>query len=76
LKSPTARSDSASPSKPPYTPAAGIADYWVFDVSARRLFVHRDPLSGRYSSVTVYSEDEAIAPLAAPDSPFRLSEAQ
>jgi len=55
---------------------AGISDYWVFDISDKRLFVHRDPVSGRYSSVTVYCEDEAIAPLAAPDSPFRLSEAQ
>jgi Uma2 family endonuclease len=54
---------------------AGIADYWVFDVAGKRLYVHRSPVSGRYSSVAVYSQDEAIAPLAAPDSPFRLSEA-
>jgi hypothetical protein len=52
-----------------------IADYWVFDVSGKRFFVHRDPVAGRYSSITIYNEDEAIAPLAAPDSPFRLAEA-
>jgi len=27
---------------------AGIVEYWVFDVPARRLVVHRNPLNGSY----------------------------
>src|SRR6266498_5055667 len=45
---------------------AGIPDYWVLDVSGRRMIVHRDPRLGRYSSVVAYNSDESIAPLAAP----------
>jgi len=54
---------------------AGIADYWVLDVAARRLIVHRDPRNGLYQSITAYSEHEAVAPLAAPDREFRVGEA-
>jgi Uma2 family endonuclease len=49
---------------------AGIVEYWVLDVSGRRLIVHRDPRDGRYASVTSYSEQESVAPLAAPNSAF------
>ena len=45
---------------------AGIADYWVFDIQARRIIVHRDPSEGAYSSVIAYSEGEQVAPLAHP----------
>lgn len=54
---------------------AGIADYWVLDIPARRLIVHRDPRNGMYQSIAVYSEGEAVAPLAAPDREFRVEEA-
>jgi Uma2 family endonuclease len=50
---------------------AGIVEYWVLDINGRCLFVHRDPISGKYASVTAYGEDEAAAPLAAPESDFR-----
>ncbi len=46
---------------------AAIADYWVLDVLGRRLIVHRDPQGDHYGSVTAYSEQEGLAPLAAPD---------
>jgi Uma2 family endonuclease len=49
---------------------AGISEYWVFDLNGRCLIVHRQPVSGQYSSVVSYSEQEAIAPLASPASPF------
>jgi len=51
---------------------AGIADYWVFDLSGRRVIVHRDPQGDRYTSVTAYGEQESLAPLAAPDSTFQI----
>src|ERR1700684_3465894 len=35
---------------------AGIAEYWVPDVSGRRLIVHRQPKSGKYTAVLVYNE--------------------
>ena len=54
---------------------AGIADYWVLDVNQRRMIVHRDPVTGKYSSVVVYREDESVAPLAAPESHFRVAAA-
>ncbi|HEY7338175.1 MAG TPA: Uma2 family endonuclease [Bryobacteraceae bacterium] len=54
---------------------AGIADYWVLDVNQRRMIVHREPVGGKYTSVVVYREDEAVAPLAGPDSAFRVAAA-
>jgi len=54
---------------------AGIVEYWVLDVPGRRLVVHRDPQDGRYRSIVAFSEDESAAPLAAPDSAFRIGDA-
>jgi len=54
---------------------AGIVEYWVLDVAGRRLVCHRYPISGSYSSVMVYNEQETIAPLAAPDAFFRPAQA-
>ncbi len=54
---------------------AGIPEYWVLDVAARRLIVHREPADGRYSTITADGEAEAVAPLAAPAFEFRVAEA-
>jgi Uma2 family endonuclease len=54
---------------------AGITDYWVLDTEQRRMIVHREPTGGKYDSVIVYSEDEGVAPLAAPESEFRVAAA-
>ena len=51
---------------------AGIVEYWVLDVLGRRLIVHRDPQAGQYGSVTAFSEQEGVAPLAAPESTFQV----
>ncbi|MFN7921536.1 MAG: Uma2 family endonuclease [Bryobacteraceae bacterium] len=53
---------------------AGIADYWVLDVSKRRIIVHRSPQSGAYKSLTVYDANEPVSPLAAPEASLRISE--
>ena len=45
---------------------AGIVEYWVADLNAARLIVHRTPEGGRYLSVTSYTSDESVASLAAP----------
>jgi Uma2 family endonuclease len=49
---------------------AGIVEYWVLDIAGRRMFVHRDPRGGRYTSVVAYNGEESVAPLCAPESPF------
>jgi Uma2 family endonuclease len=54
---------------------AGIVEYWVLDVTQRRLIVHRDPAAGRYTSVVSYDETESVAPLAVPDAAFLVSTA-
>jgi Uma2 family endonuclease len=51
---------------------AGIVEYWILDVTSRRLLVHRSPQVGQYGSVTSYSEDESVAPLSAPNSSFAV----
>ena len=54
---------------------AGIVEYWVLDVAGRRLFSHRNPVSGRYASVTIYNEHEPVAPVASPAAEFRPAQA-
>jgi Uma2 family endonuclease len=53
---------------------AAIVEYWVLDIPARRLVVHRDPQDGQYRSGTVYSELESVVPLAAPGHEFRIGD--
>ncbi|MDX1935394.1 MAG: Uma2 family endonuclease [Capsulimonadales bacterium] len=47
--------------------AGGIPEYWVLDVNARTLFVHRHPTANGYRDVTEYPTTQQVAPLAAPD---------
>jgi Uma2 family endonuclease len=54
---------------------AAIAEYWVLDGSGKRLIAHRIPMSGAYTSVVVYAENEVIAPLAAPQTRFLVADA-
>ncbi len=53
---------------------AGIAEYWVLDLNARRLIVHREPDPAGYRSVIAYSELEKVAPQSAPQSEISVSE--
>ena len=53
---------------------AGIVEYWVADISGRRMIVYRDPQAGRYTSIVAYAADESVAPLAAPDSCFLVGD--
>jgi Uma2 family endonuclease len=53
---------------------AGIQEYWVLDIQGRRLMVHREPVAGRYCAIVAYGENESVAPLAAPDKPFRVAD--
>ncbi len=53
---------------------AGIREYWVADIVGRQLFVHRGPTDAAYAEVVVYSEDETVTPIAAPDSAIRVGD--
>jgi len=54
---------------------AGIAEYWVVDVTGRRIVVHRAPRGGVYETVTAYHAGQSIEPLAAPDKSFSVNDA-
>ena len=54
---------------------AGIPNYWVFGINNRRLIVHRQPIEGKYRSIVEYRERESVAPVAAPESQFRVATA-
>jgi len=47
--------------------AAGVPDYWVVDLTAQRLVLHRDPQADAYRSVRILAAGDQVAPLAAPD---------
>jgi Uma2 family endonuclease len=46
---------------------AGIPEYWIVNLPARRLQVYREPTEAGYQSVAFYTEGESVAPLAAPN---------
>ena len=52
----------------------GIPEYWVLDVTGRRLFSHRNPETGAYKVIEQYSEEELVIPLAKPDASVRVSD--
>jgi Uma2 family endonuclease len=54
---------------------AGISEYWVVDVTGRRIVVHRGPRAGAYENVNSYSAGESIEPLSAPGNRFRVDDA-
>ena len=52
---------------------AGIPEYWVVNLPARRLHVYREPTETGYQSVTYFGEKESVAPLAAPDASISVA---
>ena len=52
----------------------GIPEYWVLDLAANRIVVHRDPTGQRYNSILAYAADEAVSPLAAESASIRLND--
>jgi Uma2 family endonuclease len=54
---------------------AGIPEYWVADITTRRIYVHREPGAGKYGSIQIYNGDEIVSPLAAPQAQFLVSTA-
>ena len=52
---------------------AGFADYWVIDVQAEQIVVHRDPTAKGYGVVTRYAAHHEISPLAKPNAKIAVS---
>jgi Uma2 family endonuclease len=53
---------------------SGIADYWVVDVAAKAIIVHRAPQDGAYREVRTIAAAESVAPLCAKALPVRLND--
>lgn len=45
---------------------ANIAEYWILNLKARELEVLREPVNGAYTTKLVFSETDAVTPLAVP----------
>lgn len=53
--------------------AAGIAEYWVLDLSHRQLYVYRQPTATDYQQEQILAETAHISPLAFPDKEIRVA---
>jgi Uma2 family endonuclease len=54
--------------------AAGIPEYWVVDLVARRLVCHRDPAPDGYRSVSEFDETATLTPLVLPNATLVVGE--
>ena len=61
--------------------AAGIEDYWIVNVKARQVEIHRTPIENEkakfgwlYQDKTEYKEDNTISPLAAPNAQIKVAD--
>ena len=53
---------------------AGIPEYWVIDLAAGAVHVHRAPVNGAYTAVTTHGALDMVAALTHPDRPIAVSE--
>ncbi|MBC7779242.1 MAG: Uma2 family endonuclease [Proteobacteria bacterium] len=51
-----------------------IVEYWIVDVKARQIEVHRAPTDSGYASISVLTDEATIAPLALGECVFTLGE--
>ena len=52
----------------------GVRDYWVIDLKAERVLVHREPVGGRYPAPQEVGAKEAIEALLIPGLKLRLAD--
>jgi Uma2 family endonuclease len=53
---------------------ARVPEYWVVDISGRKLLVHRDPINNEYQSIQTYDDTQSVAPQAAPNHPINIGD--
>ena len=54
--------------------AADVPEYWIADLLARSVTVHRYPLAGAYQEVATFADGASIKPLLADAPPVDVSE--
>ncbi|HEX7346561.1 MAG TPA: Uma2 family endonuclease, partial [Candidatus Limnocylindrales bacterium] len=59
--------------KPSLYAAMDVPDYWVVDVNARRVIVHREPTADGYESITTHGPTGTLQPLTLDVAPLDLS---
>ena len=52
---------------------SGVPEYWVLDVTGRRVIAHRDPVGDVYRSIP-YGEDVRVATVGAPGREVRVGD--
>ena len=52
----------------------GICEYWIVDLTHNEVQVYRDPESSGYRTQLRFGMDEAVAPLAFPETPLRVQD--
>ncbi len=52
---------------------AGVAEYWIVDLTRGVLVVHRSPQGDAYATVAEHERGSAVAPLAFPDCELRVA---
>lgn len=53
---------------------AGIPEYWIVDITGRRIFVHRQPTPSGYEELIAYSDGEETDTLALPERAVRVAD--
>lgn len=53
---------------------AAIPEYWVVNINARTLHVFRQPHEYGYAAETVFTSEETLSPLAAPDAVIAVAD--
>ena len=53
---------------------AGCREYWIINLRKRTLEVYRDPIGGGYETRQLYTEADAVTPLAAPGASVRVAD--
>jgi Uma2 family endonuclease len=53
---------------------AGVPEYWIVDLPARRVLVHRSPGAGAYASTESFGENDTIAPESHPTAAVAISQ--
>jgi len=61
--------------KAPMYAAAGIAEYWVVDLTGRQMVVLREPQDGQYQSEQTLTASDILRPLAFPDVSIAVTDA-
>lgn len=54
--------------------AAALPEYWVVDLAGCRTHRHHEPAEDGYGAIEVIDWNDPVAPLCAPDAPFRVGD--